>query len=59
METWSFYIQNNKHGSLRRLESLVKKLQKEPNLLTQYDEVIQDQLTKGIVEKVTSDPVGR
>ena len=52
-------LPNNKHGSLRRLEGLVKKLQKEPNLLAQYDEVIQDQLAKGIVEKVTSDPVGR
>ena len=52
-------LPNNKHGSLRRLECLLKKLQKTPNLLTQYDEVIQDQLAKGIVEKVTSDPVER
>ena len=37
-------LPNNKQGSLRRLESLLKKLQKEPNLLDQYDEVIQDQL---------------
>ncbi|XP_068723854.1 uncharacterized protein [Montipora capricornis] len=49
----------NKQGSLRKLESLLKKLQKEPNLLDQYDEVIQDQLAKGIVERVLSDPVGR
>ena len=52
-------LPNNKQGSLRRLESLLKKLQKEPNLLDQYDEVIQDQLAKGIVERVSSDPVGR
>ena len=52
-------LPNNECGSLRRLESLIKKLQKEPNLLAQYDEVIQDQLAKGIVEKVSSDPVGR
>ena len=45
-------LPNNKQGSLRRLESLLKKLQKEPNLLAQYDEVIQDQLAKGIVESV-------
>ena len=52
-------LPNNKQGSLRRLESLLKKLQKEPNLLDQYDEVIQDQLAKGIIERVSSDPVGR
>ena len=52
-------LPNNECGSLRRLESLIKKLQKEPNLLAQYDKVIQDQLAKGIVEKVSSDPVGR
>ena len=52
-------LPNNKQGNLRRLESLLKKLQKEPNLLDQYDEVIQDQLAKGIVERVSSDPVGR
>ena len=50
---------NNKSGSLRRMENLVKKLQREPDLLAQYDEVIQDQLAKGIVEKLTSDPIGR
>ena len=52
-------LPNNKQRSLRRLESLLKKLQKEPNLLDQYDEVIQDQLAKGIIERVSSDPVGR
>lgn len=52
-------LPNNKQGSLSRLESLLKKLQKEPNLLDQSDEVIQDQLAKGIVERVSSDPVGR
>ena len=41
------------------LENLVKKLQREPDLLAQCDEVIQDQLAKGIVVKVTSDPIGR
>ena len=51
-------LPNNECGSLRRLESLIKKLQKEPNLLAQYDEVIQDQLAKEILEKVSSDPVG-
>ena len=52
-------LPNNKQESLRRLESLLKKLQKEANLLDQYDEVIQDKLAKGILERVSSDPVGR
>ena len=52
-------LQSNEHGSLRRLENLTKKLQKEPVLLAQYDQIIQDQLETGIVERVTSEPVGR
>ena len=52
-------IPNNKHGSLRRLENLGKKLQSEPTLLARYDDVIQDQLATGIVGRVTSEPVGR
>ena len=37
----------------------MKKLQREPDLLAQYDQIIQDQLETGIVERVTSEPVGR
>ena len=58
MKTWHDLLPNNECGSLQRLESLIKKLQKEPNLPAQYDKVIQDQLATGIVE-VSSDPVGR
>ena len=52
-------LQSNEHGSLRRLENLTKKLQREPDLLAQYDQIIRDQLETGIVERVTSEPVGR
>ena len=52
-------IPNNKHRSLRRLENLGKKLQRELNLLARYDDLIQDQLVTGIVERVTSEPVGK
>lgn len=52
-------IPNNKQRSLRRLENLGKKLQRELNLLAQYDDLIQDQLVTGIVERVTSEPVGK
>ena len=59
-ETWAQIkpIPNNKQGSLRRLENLGKKLRRELNLLAGYDSVIQDQLVTGIVERVTSEPVG-
>lgn len=50
-------LPNNKQGSLGGLESLLDRLQKKPNLLDQYDGVIQEQLAKGIVERVSSDPV--
>ena len=52
-------IPNNKQRSLRRLENLGKKLQRELNLLARYDDLIQDQLVTGIVERVTSEPVGK
>ena len=52
-------LPNNKQGSLRRLGNLGNKLQREPNLLARYDDVIQDQLATRIVERVTSEPVGR
>ena len=51
-------LQSSEHGSLRRLENLTKKLQREPDVLTQYDQIIQDQLETGIVERVTSEPAG-
>ena len=51
-------LQSNEHGSLRRLENLTKKLQRESDFLAQYDQIIQDQLETGIVERVTSEPVG-
>lgn len=42
-----------------RLENLTKKLKRESDLLAQYDQITQDQLETGIVERVTSEPVGR
>ena len=52
-------LANNEAGSLRRLDSLVKRLQKQPNLLERYDTVIQDQLTQGIVERVQDKPAAK
>ena len=46
----------NEQGSIKRLESLVRKLQREPGMIDKYDENIQEQLTEGIVERVANEP---
>ena len=52
-------IGSNKNGSLGRLNNLIKKLKKDPELFQKYDEIIQNQIQDGIAEKVTADPVGK
>ena len=42
-------LPTNESGSRRRLDNLIKRL-KRKNIYKQYDEIIQDQLEKGIVE---------
>ena len=45
--------QSNNYGMCEaRLRSLHRNLTKEPNLLVEYDKIIQDQLQNGIVERV-------
>ena len=46
----------NEQGSIKRLESLVRKLQREPGMIDKYDEIIQEQLTEGIVERAANEP---
>ena len=53
------HLPTNEHGSIRRLEVLVKKLQREPGMIDKYDEIIQEQLTEGVVERVVGEPNGR
>jgi hypothetical protein len=50
-------LPNNERGSVRRLGNLVKRLEKQPELMTKYDEIIRDQIDQGIVEKVTPSSV--
>jgi hypothetical protein len=52
-------LPSNEMGSLKRLNNLVKRLEKQPGMLEKYDDVIQDQLSQGIVEKVTEKADGR
>ena len=51
-------LPNNKSGSLSRLDTLVRKLEKQ-DILKTYDEIIQDQIDQGIVERVKEDAVGK
>ena len=50
---------DNERNSLGRLSGLLKKLQKDSELFTQYDDIVRDQLNQGIVENVCDDPVGK
>ena len=52
-------LPNNKMGSLGRLSNLVKRLKRQPMRLEKYDEIIQEQLAEGIIEKVTDEPKGK
>jgi len=43
-------LPSNKEGSLKRLKNLTRKLQRE-DLTVEYDGIIQEQLTEGVIEK--------
>lgn len=49
---------SNKSGSLKRLESTIRKLEKN-KILEKYDAIIKDQIEEGIVEQVSGTPVGK
>jgi hypothetical protein len=44
-------------GSLKRLGSLTKRLQRE-NLMEKYEGIIQEQLAEGVIERVPPHPHG-
>ena len=50
-------LPKNEAGSLKRLESMIRKLEKN-RILEKYDAIIKDQFDEGIVERVTGPPVG-
>ena len=53
-------LSNNKEGGLGRLNSLVKRLQKDPYLFRKHDNlIIKDQLAEGIVEKAPTEANGK
>ena len=51
-------LPNNKSGSLARLSGLMRKLEREPDLLEKYNNIIQEQIAEGIVEPVTDPAEG-
>lgn len=50
-------LPNNRAGSLRRLDNLLRKLDR-AEMTARYNEVIQSQLQEGIVERISGPPVG-
>ncbi len=51
-------LHNNCEGSLRRTNALVRKLRR-TNMLNEYDAVIRDQLSEGIVERAPQEVTGK
>ena len=52
-------LPDNKAECLARLEKLINRLEMDPDLYMKYDQIIQDQKEKGIVEVVDQEPTGR
>ena len=52
-------LDNNKAGSLLHLKNLLGKLKKDPKKFEQYNNIIEEQLAEGIIERVTSQSNGK
>ena len=52
-------LPSNKAGSLARLNKLIQRLEKKPELFQQYREIIKEQEDQGIIEKATQEPKGK
>lgn len=48
-------LPDNYASSKKRLSLLIRRLQQKPDVLQQYDNVIQDQLKRGLIEKVENE----
>ena len=49
----------NKQESLKRLDDLMRKLEKQAGMLQKYDDIIQDLMTQGIMERALTEPEER
>ena len=54
----NFRVPYNKKLSEGRLKNQLKKLQKTPHILKEYDQIIRQQLDEGIIERVPEEPTG-
>ncbi len=52
-------LPDNKDGSRARLNKLLQKLQQQPELFEQYDQIMRDQQENGIIEEAEKEPVGK
>ena len=50
-------LNSNKNGSIARFKSLLKRFEKDPELMNSYDNIIQEQLTEIFIKKVTKEAV--
>ncbi|XP_060556256.1 uncharacterized protein LOC132716928 [Ruditapes philippinarum] len=62
--TWPWKEENpdlpeNKGLAIGRLKSCLKRLENKPDLLEKYNNVIKDQLSKGVIEKVQDSGKGK
>ena len=48
------YLPKNFELTLRRFKLLIKRLEKDPDLLEKYNSIIQEQIAKDIIERVES-----
>ena len=60
MVTWPWKeerpnLPDNRSLALGRLQSLVKRMKKTPHLIQKYDEILEDQLKKGVIEQIESE----
>ena len=50
-------LPDNRALAIGRLKSLIKRMNNNPALLTQYGDILDDQLRKGVIEKVSYEPI--
>ena len=55
----NFHVQQNKGLAEGRLKAQLRKMQKMPEILEEYDSIIKQQLEEGIIEPVPERPTGK
>ena len=51
-------MNSNNNGSIGKLKSLLRQLKKDPELMNPYGNIVQQQLVKGTIKKVTAETTG-